>query len=139
MALTAYKFDCFYEDAFEKVHNLQSDTFKIALSNTAPIVATDDEFSDITEISAGNGYTAGGETVTVASSAQSGGTYTWTMSGDASWTASGGNIGPFRYYVLYNDTAANDELICYWDLGSSITLNDGDSFALNLAQILQVS
>jgi len=49
----------------------------------------------------------------------------------ATWTAAGGSIGPFRYAVLYNDTAANDPLIAWWDYGTSITLGAGDTFAVD--------
>ena len=114
------KFQCFIEDVFEKVHNLGSDTLKLALSNTAPTAATDDEFTDITEISDGNGYTAGGEELTVTSSSQSSGTYSLVITSDIVWTATGA-VGPFRYIVLYNSTASNDELIGYWDYGSEVT------------------
>jgi hypothetical protein len=120
-------YDVFLEDLAEKVHNLGSDTLKVALTNTAPTVATDAGLSDITEISAGNGYTAGGTQATISSSAQTSGTYKLVLA-DVVFTASGGTIGPFRYTVLYNDTAASDQLIAYWDYGSSITLQNGESF-----------
>jgi hypothetical protein len=48
----------------------------------------------------------------------------------ATWTATGA-IGPFRYAVLYNDTSADDDLIAWWDYGSSITLNNGDTFTVD--------
>jgi hypothetical protein len=133
--LTSVPFYCFLEDSFEKVHNLGSDTLKMALSNTEPTQATDDELVDITEISSGSGYTAGGETVTVSTSSQSGGDYSLVTSGTVSWTSSG-TIGPFRYVVLYNDTAANDELICYYDISSAITLNNGDSYTIDVGTTL---
>lgn len=121
------KFNAFVENVAEGVHDLGSDTLKVLLTNTAP-VATNSTVSDLTEISAGNGYTAGGETPTISSSAQSSGTYKLVLA-DVSWTASGGSIGPFRYAVLYNDTPSSpaDPLIGWHDYGSSITLADGES------------
>src|SRR6185503_12532367 len=115
------KVNSFVEALAEKVHNLGSDTLKVLLTNTAP-VAGNSVKADLTEISAGNGYTAGGNQASQSASAQSGGVYKLTLADPATWTAAGGSIGPFRYAVLYNDTAANDELIGWWDYGSSITL-----------------
>lgn len=119
------KFDSFVEALSEKVHNLGSDSLKVALTNTAP-TATDTQFTDLTEITAGNGYTAGGGSVTVSSSAQTSGVYKLIAS-NLVFTASGGTIGPFRYAVLYNDTATNKEVVGYHDYGSSITLLDGEN------------
>ena len=124
------KFNSFVEALAEKVHNLGGDTLKVMLTNTAP-VATNTVKANITEISAGNGYTAGGNTASVTSSAQTSGTYKLVLGDPATWTASGGSIGPFRYAVLYNDTATNDELIGWWDSGSAVTLADGESFAVD--------
>jgi hypothetical protein len=124
------KFNSFVEALAEKKHDLGADTLKVLLTNTAP-VATNSVKADLTEISAGNGYTAGGNTASVTSSAQTSGTYKLVLGDPATWTASGGSIGPFRYAVLYNDTAANDELIGWWDYGSSITLATGESFAVD--------
>lgn len=122
------KFNQFVEDVCEKVHNLQSDTLKVLLTNTAP-VATNAVKTDLTEISAGNGYSAGGTAATVSSSAQTSGTYKLVLA-DVVFTASGGSIGPFRYAVLYNDTPTSpaDPLIGWWDYGSSITLASGETF-----------
>lgn len=123
------KFNSFVEAIAEKVHNLGSDTLKVMLTNTAP-VATNTQKTDLTDISAGNGYTAGGTAATISSSSQTSGTYKLVLA-DVVFTASGGSIGPFRYAVLYNDTATNKELIGWWDYGSSITLASGETFTVD--------
>lgn len=88
--------------------------------------------ADLTEISAGNGYTAGGTAATISSSAQSSGTYKLVLA-DVTFTASGGAIANFRYAVLYNDTPTSpaDPLIGYWDYGSTVTLASGESFVVD--------
>lgn len=126
---TFNKFNSFVEALAEKVHNLGADTLKVMLTNSAP-VATNAVKTDLTEISAGNGYTAGGTTASLVSSSQTSGTYKLVLS-DVVFTASGGSIGPFRYAVLYNDTATNDELIGYYDYASSITLGTGESLTVD--------
>jgi hypothetical protein len=127
---TFNKFYPFVEAIAEKVHNLGSDTLKVMLTNTLP-VNTNSVKTDITEISAGNGYTAGGNTATQTSSSQTSGTYTLVLADPASWTASGGSIATFRYAVLYNDTAASKNLIGWWDYGSAVSLASGDSFTVD--------
>ena len=127
---TFNKFHPFVEAIAEKVHNLGTDTLKVMLTNTAP-VNTNSVKTDITEISAGNGYTAGGNTATQTSSSQTSGTYTLVLADPASWTASGGSIATFRYAVLYNDTAASKNLIGWWDYGSAVSLASGDSFTVD--------
>lgn len=126
---TFTKFNSFVEALAEKAHNLGSDTLKVMLTNSAPSAANTVK-ADITEISAGSGYTAGGTQATQSSSAQTSGTYKLVL-GDVTFTASGGSIGPFRYVVLYNDTAASDELIGYYDYGTSITITNGNSFLVD--------
>lgn len=126
---TFNKFNSFVEALAEKKHNLGSDTLKVMLTNSAPAAANTVK-ANITEISAGNGYTAGGTQAAQVSSAQTSGTYKLVLN-DVTFTASGGAIGPFRYAVLYNDTAANDELIGWWDNGSAVTLADGNAFVVD--------
>ncbi len=125
---TFNKFNCFVEDVAEKVHNLGSDQMKVALTNTAP-VATNTILANITEVSYTN---CSARNVTTASSSQASGTYTQVLT-DLTLTASGGNVGPFRYVVLYNDTATNDELIGWWDYGSSITLLDTETLLIDFS------
>ena len=123
---TYVKYQVFVEDLAEKVHNLGADTLKVALTNTAPNVSTHAGLADITEIAAGNGYTAGGTQATISTSAQTAGTYKLVLA-DVVFTASGGSFAAVRYFVLYNDTSIGDRLIAYWDYGSSFTLLTGET------------
>lgn len=125
------KFNSFVEAMAEKKHDLGADVLKCLLSNVAPIAANAVK-ADITEIGAGNGYTAGGNQAVQTSSVQTAGTYKLICTDPALWTAAGGTIGPFRYIVMYNDTAANDELIGWWDYGASITLQIAETFLHDL-------
>lgn len=124
------KFQVFTKDLIEGKHNFASNTFKIMLTNTAP-VNTNAVKADLTEISAGNGYTAGGTATTITSSTSSG---TAKVTGtDVVFTAAGGSIGPLRYAVLYNDTQTTPlkPLVAWWDYGSSITLNDTETLTVD--------
>ena len=131
------------------VHNmdLESDQIVVALSNTAPSAEVTDPTTDgngilgnVTEVSYTNCST---RNVTTSSSTQSSGTYKLVLD-DITLTASGGDVGPFRYVYIYNDTVATpaDPLIGYYDYGLSLTLNDGDSFTLDFSAtdgVIQVS
>lgn len=121
-------FNAFKETAFEGM-NLGTDTFKIALTNTAP-VAGNTVLGDITEISAGNGYTAGGMAVAGVTSAQTSGAYKFSFN-DVTLTAAGGSIGPFRYAVLYDVTTSN-QLVGWLDIGSATTLLDTQTLTLDV-------
>jgi hypothetical protein len=131
------KFNQTVADVNNKVHNMGADTLKFMLTNTAPI-ATNSVKANLTEISAGNGYSAGGTTVGITSSSQTSGTYSLVPTADVVFTASGGSIGPFRYVVLYNDTPASplDPLISFYDRGSSLTLADTETFTLDVQATL---
>jgi hypothetical protein len=124
------KVNCFVEDIAEKVHNLGSDVLKVALTNTAP-AATDTVWNTTVYPApvAANGYTAGGNTPSITSSAQTSGTYKLVLA-DTVFTATSGGIGPFRYVVLYNSTASG-AVIGYYDYGSSITLASGETFTID--------
>lgn len=132
------KFNQFVEDLAHAVHDLKTGTghtLKVLLTNTAPVAANAVK-ADLTEISAGNGYSAGGTTVGTLTGAQTSGTFKLVGGTDPLFTASGGSIGPFRYAVLYNDTPTSpaDPLIGWWDYGSSITLAAGETFTVDIDQ-----
>lgn len=122
------KFNSFVQYVCNGNFNLSSDTIKVGLTNTSP-TATSQAWTSITEISATNGYVAGGTTVASVTSAQASGTQTFAGN-NVAWTASGGSFGPFQYVVVYDSTPTNNGLIGYWNYGSSITLNSGDSFTV---------
>lgn len=127
------KVDQFSEDVAKGVHDLNGDTLKVLLTNTAPVAATTKVKGDLTEIAAGNGYSAGGTDVQNATSRS--GAVTSVTGVDVVFTASGGAVGPFRYAVLYNDSVASPvkPVIGWWDYGSSVTLNDTETLTVDFS------
>lgn len=114
------------------VVNASSDTFKVALSNTAPASEASNPtasgngvLANVTQIS----YTNYSDNLTVdrtlesVTFAESGGT-TKFDAGDFIITASGGALATFRYIYVYDDTPTSpaDPLVGVWDHGSGITL-----------------
>lgn len=109
----------------------------LVTSAVAPTVDTN-TLSELTEISAGTGYTAGGIQLTPNSTDFD--TLTEDDSGDVGfvqirdlvWTASGGNLGAARYAVLTTDeaTAGNRQIIAYFDLSADRTVSDTQSLTL---------
>lgn len=128
---TYNKFQDYTEQLNKAVHNWSTHTFKALLTNSAP-TATDTGAGNWTEITAGNGYTAGGMTLDTVTLSETTGTAKVTIA-DEVLTASGGSIGPFRYVAIYNDTATSpaDAAVCWYDYGSSITVNNGESFTID--------
>tara|TARA_R110002153_G_scaffold269801_1_gene435700 strand:- start:903 stop:1340 length:438 start_codon:yes stop_codon:yes gene_type:complete len=127
--------------------DLESDQVVVALSNTAPASESPNPSTD------GNGVLASvtqiaytnlsARSVTTTSSTQTGGTYKLVLA-DVTLTSSGGSTGPFRYVYIYNDTVTSpaDPLIGYYDYGSSLTLNDGDSLTVDFSAangVLQIA
>ncbi len=138
------KFNSFVEYLAEKAFDLQNDALKIVLTNTAP-VAANALYGDISanELANGNGYTTGGVAATVLSSGQTSGTYKLVLS-DLTITASGGAVGPLRYFVLVDTTPTSPlkPMIGWWDYGSSITLANGESITVDFSAtdgVLQIS
>ena len=133
---TFVKLNGFVEHLAEGVHNLQTGALTIALSNTAPgsesspptASTANCVLANVTQISYTN---CSSRVLASVTSSQTSGTYTLDAA-DLVLTASGGVVGPFRYIYVYNDTPTSpaDPLIAYWDYGSSITLNSGETFTI---------
>jgi hypothetical protein len=129
-----------YESAIEHIANKiidffgNNDTYRAVIHTDAPVVATDDDLTDLTQIGGSNGYTTGGTTIGF-NSTRSGGTITATAT-DVTWTATGGNLGASttgRYVSVYDDTPTSpaDPLVCSYDYGATFTVADGESFTLD--------
>jgi len=124
------KLQKFIEAVAHGKHNLSTAQIKVALTNTAPNAATAGVLADLTEIAYTN---CSSRNVTTLASAQTGGVYKLTCA-DLTLTAAGGPVGPFRYAVLFNDTAAGKDLICFYDRGDSITLLDTENILIDFDQ-----
>jgi hypothetical protein len=135
--MVAYiKFECFTEDLAKKVHDLHTDTLRVYLSNAAPNVATHTVKANIADLSTANGYTAGG--IDIQNTVSRTGGISSILVVDVAWTATGGSFGPFRYAIIYNDnpTSPADPLIGYYDYGSSISINDTETFTVDFGSSL---
>ena len=116
--------------------DLDSDTLKVALCNTDPASGTsvvsdgNGVLANVTEITYTN---LSARTLQNVTSTQTSGTYTFSAD-DLVLTASGGSVAPFRYVVIYNDTPTSpaDPIVGYYDYGSALTLNDGDTFTIDI-------
>lgn len=123
-----------YQDTVEQfwtgTHNLTAagHVVKAVIHSDAPVVATDDELADLTQIT-GTGYTAGGEDTQNAMT-ESSGTATWTAT-DVVWTAGAADWGAGRYVSMHNDNSTTDKLLGYWDYGGNFTVGNGETFTLN--------
>lgn len=122
----------FVQDLGQKVHNLDTDTLKFALTNTAPTASTTTYTGLPGEVANGGGYTTGG--LTVAGSVtytQTGGVAALVSDQNTVFTATTG-FGPFRYVLLYNSTSAGKEAIGWYDYGTSISLGAGETLTIDI-------
>lgn len=145
--MAAYnKFNQFVQDVCQGLHVIKTaagNTYKVALTNTSPNAgdtvvdnsvppAVCKSTSNATELATGSGYTAGGTSIGAPTTAsQSAGTF--TMAAGQVVITSSGTIGPFRYVFLWNDstaTSATRPPVAWWDYGSSISLNSGETFTI---------
>lgn len=122
-------FHCFALDLGKGVHDFSNDTLKIYLTNEAPELS-DTVYGNPADLPTEGGYTAGGISMGVNTWSQVNGLASLVPGeGTLLYTATTG-FGPFRYAVLYNDSAQDKNLIAYWDNGASISIAAGGSFSV---------
>jgi hypothetical protein len=126
---TFNKFHSLVEALAEGVHNWQTATLTVALTNTLP-VNTNTQLSNITQIAYTNiqNGTTTGRDLTGVTSSQTSGTYKLDAN-DLVLTATG-TVPTFRYVVVYNNSATNDELIGWYDYGAAVDLLNGETFTI---------
>ena len=128
-----------YEHTIEAIVNSEidvfgtTDQFKAAIHSDAPVVATDDELADLTQIT-GTGYTAKGEDIQN-DATRSGDTVTMTAV-DVVWTASAADWDAGRYVSVHDEDSTTDILFGSWDYGSNFTVGDGETFTLDFGASL---
>lgn len=120
-------FNCYTEDLYRAKHNFGTHTFKVALTLSQPSV-TNTSFTDLAEIAAGNGYTAGGNPTVLTISRT--GSVTRVFATDVTFTATG-NMAPFRFATVYNDTTVGKPLVCMYDYGVTINLQSTDGHVID--------
>jgi len=124
------KFNQFSDDLIAGHHEFDgSATYKVMLTNTQPS-STNQTYSDVSanEVASGNGYTTGGLATTMSNSQSSGTTTVFAT--NVTWTATG-TVGPLRYAIVYRSDDTHKGLVCWFDYGSSVTLNNGDTFTVS--------
>jgi hypothetical protein len=121
-------FECFAPDLGLGKHNFASHTLKFCLTNTAPNPATDAVLADISQVSLA---TLGGtHAITISSFTEAAGAAKLVVANVAELAS--GAVGPFRYIVVYNDTASGKPLIGYYGLTTSQTLAETKTLELRL-------
>jgi hypothetical protein len=135
---TYTKYEPFIQGVWDKLFDLfgTTDTLKAVIHSDAPVVATDDELADLTQVT-GTGYTAGGEDIQN-DATRSGGTVTMTAV-DVVWTATAADWVAARYLSIHDDTSITDRLMCSFDYGSNFTLGNGETFTLDFGASLHTA
>ena len=127
---TYNKFEGFVGYLGLAVINANTDLFDVYITNLAPSASADNVKADLVGATEENGYTESDAQNTFSEASGTG----TCVTVDITWTAAAGSFGPFQYIVMFDETVASpvvDPLISWWDYGSSITINDGESFTVD--------
>ena len=111
--------------------NLGTETYALKLATARTLSS-----GSITETTNGGGYTTGGVAVTVSTAAQSGGTYTLSITQPTNpvWTATTGFT--FQYVVLVGSVSG---AIASWDYGSSQTVAASETVSVTLTTVFTIA
>ena len=121
MAITQAMCTQFKKDVMLGLHDLDSDTIKIALyTSSATLSAATDTYTTSNEVANGNGYTTGGVTLANASVIENG-TSGCFDSDDPSWSSA---TFTARGALIYNDTDG-DRAIAVLDFGGDFAVAGG--------------
>jgi len=112
----------------------ENDTIKIILMNTSFSFDQDAHatLSDVTSsqlASNAYGYTQNDKTITFTVSENDTDDCAYaTIDTDPTWSASGGDIGPFGSAIIYDDTTSDDTILFCVDFGTDYTIIDSASW-----------
>ena len=121
MAITQAMCTQFKRDVMLGLHDLDSDTIKIALyTSSASLGAATTAYTTSGEVASGGGYTTGGETLASASVINNGTSGCFDAT-DPEWT---GATFTARGALIYNDTES-DLAIAVLDFGGDFTVAGG--------------
>jgi hypothetical protein len=123
----------FKEDCWEKLHDLADDTITITLHTAyTPDIDAHTVWADVsaTEYGTADGYTAGGEVLANADVTVDNANDRAVFDADDVTWSSLGALTPDTpsHAIIWNDSAASDELVCYITLGTTAT--DGNDYVL---------
>lgn len=144
MAVTAFMYPMLLTTTWNKEADIDTDTIKCALSNTAYTYAATHKYFDAapfnsawTELTTANGYTAGGVTLT-SPTVTNGQTTSWTAS-NAVWTSTG-TLSATSAVVYDSTPASNKPLISYVLFGGTVTAASGATLTIawNASGIISV-
>ena len=128
-------FDQFLVDVLEKLHDLETDSFKLALTTdvVTPTATTSDPRWGAgggtnlatNEVTPGGNYAAGGAACANPAVTLTGGLAQFDTDDPASWAQNASNPTNARWGILYNDTDAGKRALGFLDLGSVFDMTTG--------------
>lgn len=122
--MASFMYNSFLEYSMDGTIDMDGDTFKIALLDSGHTPdQTNTQWTNVSgdELASGSGYTSGGQTLANVVWSRTGGTVKFDAD-DPVWSAATFDA---RYAVIYDDTTANDNLVCLIDFGGTKSVSNG--------------